>query len=381
MGSESHSLEGSPTAAGDDRFVFRWEDVPLATADVPGCGGRIRDRPSDFEVVELPAYLPQGTGSHRYVRVRKTGRTTRDLVRALQDAGVPTNQVGVAGLKDKHAVTTQWLSVPNRHREALAALEELEGVEVLERSRHRNKLGMGHLRGNWFRIRIRDPEPAAALRARAAVERLGQLGVPNFFGPQRFGRFGRNAVDGLRLVRGEHVPGDHRLKRFFLSALQSLLFNRLLARRMAEGHYRAVLVGDWAKKHDTGGEFLVEDPVEAARAERLEISALLPLYGTRVSVSDGTPGSLEADVMRNLGLAWTDFTRRRGARRISRVILEEPAVVEDDSGLMLSFALPKGAYATIVLHEVMKVDVDAPIARGGGDGDSVDAVESVDGPA
>lgn len=310
----------------------------------------------------MPSYLPQGKGSHRYALVRKTGLTTRDLVTALQDAGVPVNEIGVAGLKDKHAVTTQWLSVPNKYDDAFDALAARDDVEILETSRHKNKLGMGHLKGNHFRIRIREPEANGLELARAVLARLAQVGAPNYFGPQRFGRFGRNAIDGLKLLRGEWVPGDHRLKRFFLSALQSMLFNRLLALRMEQGLYRRVLVGDWAKKHDTGGTFLVEDPAEAARAERLEISATLPLYGKRVPVSDGVPGEMESAILDEFGLRWADFTARRGDRRISRVALDAVEVFHADEGLLLSFVLPKGCYATIVLREVMKVDVDEPIA-------------------
>lgn len=344
----------------EQRFVFTWDELPTATPDMPGCGGRIRVEAEDFRVVEIPSYLPQGKGSHRYALVRKTSLTTRDLVRALQDAGVPAKQIGVAGLKDKHAVTTQWLSVPNRFEDAWDALDAMDGVEILETSRHKNKLGMGHLRGNRFEIRIREPGEDARTRARAVVARLAQIGSPNFFGPQRFGRYGRNAVDGLKLLRGEWVPGDHRLKRFFLSALQSLLFNRLLALRMEQGIYREVLVGDWAKKHDTGGEFLVDDPGEAERALRLEISALLPLYGTRVRVAEGVPGQLETAVLERYDLRWEDFTARRGDRRISRVALDDAEVTGVDGDLLLSFALPKGSYATTVLREVMKLDVEEP---------------------
>jgi tRNA pseudouridine13 synthase len=254
--------------------------------------------------------------------------------------------------------------------DATDALEEIDGVTVLERSRHKNKLGMGHLRGNHFRIRIRGVGAGDEAAARAVLTRLMQVGTPNFFGPQRFGRFGRNAVDGRRLLRGEHVPGDHRLKRFFLSALQSMLFNHLLALRMERGVYRSVLPGDWAKKHDTGGEFLVEDPAEAERAERLEISALLPLYGTRVRVADGTPGRWEEEILERFGLRWSDFTARRGDRRISRVALEDPEASVDEEGLVVSFALPKGCYATSVLREVMKVDVDEPAEPGVREDDS-----------
>lgn len=341
-------------------FTFRWSDYPPLTSHLPGTGGRIRLSPNDFQVREIPAYEPEGSGSHAYALVRKEGLTTRDLVVALMRSGLEEKQVGVAGLKDKHAVTEQWLSVPQAHASAFEALERLDGVEILERSRHRNKLGMGHLKGNRFTIRIRESEPGAAQRATAILNEIGRRGLPNYFGPQRFGRFGTNAVDGLKLLRGGQVPGGHRLKRFFLSALQSLVFNRLVALRLERDLLGTVVVGDWARKHDTGGTFEVADPVEAARAERLEISATIPLYGKKVRPSSGLPGELEQEVLESLGLRWLDFTSRRGDRRLSRLALSGAQVAEESASLRLDFTLPKGSYATSLLREVMKVDVDEP---------------------
>jgi len=346
----------------EETFRFRWADLPPLTHALPGTGGTIRGTPDDFRVVELPLYLPEGGGSHAYALVEKRGRTTRDLVVALMGAGLKEGEIGVAGLKDKHAVTQQWLSVPNRHAEALEALDALEGVRVLQMSRHRNKLGVGHLLGNRFTVRVRDAAPDAEARARAVLAQLTAQGVPNYFGPQRFGRFGTNALDGLKLVRGERVPGGHRLKRFFVSALQSQLFNYTLKLRLERGLYARVLAGDWAKKHDTGGVFLVEDAeAESERADRLEISPTGPLYGKKVKVSSGEAGALEAEVLEHFGLRWADFTGRKGSRRITRVLLEEAEVTPADDGYVLSFTLPKGAFATNVLREVMKVEVDEPL--------------------
>jgi len=344
----------------EDLFLFRWEELPSVTEKFPGTGGFIRRQPEDFRVTELPSYLPQGSGSHTYVRVRKRVLATRDLVTALLHQGLREQEIGVAGLKDKFAVTEQWLSVPNRHAEALAALEQLPGVSILEVSRHKNKLGIGHLRGNRFRIVIRDAEAGAAQRAAAVLAHLKRTGVPNYFGPQRFGRYGTNALDGLRLLRGERVPGGRQLKRFFLSALQSLIFNALLARRITRGLFDRVVVGDWARKHLTGGTFLVEDESEAARAQALEISATLPLYGRRVRLSTGEAGSLEGRVLERYSLSWQDFGNRRGDRRLSRLSLGEVELGGSDEALILTFTLPKGAYATTLLREVMKTAVDEP---------------------
>jgi tRNA pseudouridine13 synthase len=353
------------------RLTFRWSDLPPLTADLPGTGGTLRAHPDDFAVVERPLYLPSGEGSHAYARVQKVGHTTRDLIVALRDAGVPEPNVGVAGLKDKVARTEQWLSVPRRFEsEAWAALEAMEGVRVLETSRHTNKLGIGHLRGNAFVVRVRDVDAGAEARAAAVLERLARAGSPNYFGPQRFGRFGRNAVDGWRLLHGHAVPGGHRLKRFFVSALQSLMFNRWLAERVEDGTYAAVVVGDWARKHDTGGTFEVteegyDDAV--ARAGTLALSATLPLYGKKVKPSAGEAGRREAAGLAALELRWVDLVGRHGDRRSTRVAGLEATCARDGADLVLRFDLPKGSYATSVLREVMKVDVDAPLDGPGSD--------------
>lgn len=347
-------------------LLFDWARLPLVTPELAGTGGVIRTEPEDFLVEEIPAYLPSGAGAHTYLKIHKRGHTTRDVVMALVGAGVAEKRIGVAGLKDKAAVTVQWLSLPAGEEAAIAAIEELPGVTILERSLHSNKLAMGHLRGNRFTIRVRAVQPDAAARARAIVERLEVVGAPNWFGPQRFGRFGANAWDGWRIVTGESVPGAHRLKRFFVSSLQSLLYNRLLARRLSEGTYDTVVAGDWARKHETGGTFLVADAaVESPRAQRLEISATIPLYGRKVKVSPDAAGETETAALHDLRLTWQHFASRKGDRRMTRLLLANVGVKQTDDELTLSFALPKGAYATAVLREIMKVDVDAPSAWAG----------------
>lgn len=344
-------------------LTFRWADLPTVTPDLPGAGGRVRADPEDFVVRELPLYLPSGEGSHAYARVEKIGWTTRDLQRSLIAAGIAPQHIGVAGLKDKVARTEQWLSVPRRHEaEAWAALEAMPGVRLLETGRHPNKLGIGHLRGNAFRVRVRDVGSEGAERVRRVAARIAASGAPNYLGPQRFGRFGRNAVDGWRLVRGERVHGDVRLQRFFVSALQSQVFNLLLAERVRDGSFERVIAGDWARKHATGGTFEVVDAeVETPRVAALEISATLPLHGKKVRLSGGDAGAREARVLASLGLRWTDLVRRHGDRRISRIVGANVEVEAVDRDLWLAFELPKGSYATTLLRELLKVDVDAPL--------------------
>jgi len=392
---DGDAIPGSGAAASDgsqegerEQFRFRWADLPLVTGHLPGTGGAIRIQPEDFQVEELPVYLPEGSGSHLYLWVRKRGLTTRELVQALVRGGAEESAIGVAGLKDKAAVTTQWLSLPKRHAGAVAELTALPGVAVLEESYHGNKLGLGHLRGNRFVIRIRDVAPDAVASANAALAALAEHGAPNWFGPQRFGRFGGNAWDGLRVLRGERVPGGHRLRRFFVSALQSLLFNAMLAERIRRGWFDTVVEGDWARKHDTGGTFCVTDAaVEAPRAARMEISATIPLYGRKVRMSGEDAGALEQAVLSSYGLRWPQFGSRRGDRRITRVTLANASVAREEDAVTLAFDLPKGSYATAVLREVMKVDVDEPLAgpagadagAGADDGDDDDGDIGADG--
>lgn len=336
-----------------EKLIFRDADFNFLTPHLAGTGGVLRTQPEDFMVEELPVYLPQGKGSHTYAWIEKRGLSTRDLVVTLLQEGLKEQQIGVAGLKDKVAITRQWISVPNKFAKLLEKLESLKGVKILELSRHKNKLGMGHLKGNRFTIQVRQA-PGSVDRARKVLEVLQHSGVPNYFGPQRFGNFGLNAVDGYKVLHGETAPGGHRLKGLFISALQSLCFNRILSRRIEMGWFDTVVLGDWAKKHDTGGEFRVEQAAESERAKRFEISAVLPLYGKRVKVAEGEAGLIEQQVLEYLQLSWIKFAVRRGDRRLSRFSLNEVKLEPIEDGYRVVFDLPKGAFATSILRELIK---------------------------
>ena len=290
---------------------------------------------------------------------------------ALKDHGVPYNDVGVAGLKDKHAVTRQWLSVPGEHAQAIDALDALEGVRVLEQSRHETRLRRGNLRGNRFEARVRHADEGWNDVAGKIIRRIDEVGLPNYFGPQRFGRFNSNAIDAVRMLRGEKVPGGRRLNEFFISALQAHLFNWNLKWRIETGVYTSVLQGDRARRHDTGGMFLVGDAaVESERAARLEISAALPLYGRKVAGGLEEAAVLESEVLQSFDLRRSDFRPlTRGDWRISRVRPEEVALHPQDDGYTVEFTLPNGAYATTFLRELTKAD---------GDGKRGDADERAD---
>lgn len=339
-------------------LVADFSRYPFLTADLPAVGGTLKREPADFQVDEVPAAPPSGDGEHLLLHVEKIGWTTRAIVERLQAGlAVGEDEIGWAGLKDRHAITRQWLSVPRSMEDDLFEVEWPEGVRILDRAYHDAKLQEGFLAGNRFRILLREPQGDAA-GVRAVLERLAAVGVPNYYGPQRFGNDRRNAERGLGLIR----KGRGKSKRWFdklqINALQSLLFNDWLALRLERGLYDQVVTGDVAHKFATGGKFLVGDAaVEQPRATAMEICATGPLFGKKYHEAAGDARAIEDEVLAGRELKREDFVGSPGSRRPIRWPLGEFAVEEAPEGLWLSFFLPRGAYATAVLREVMKADV------------------------
>ncbi len=345
------------------------KSFPYLTADLPGTGGVIKEEPEDFLVAEIPLYLPEGTGEHLYVEIEKRGITTLEAVRRLaRELHVSDRDIGYAGMKDARGVTRQTVSIPRVVPERVLALE-LPGVKVLSAVRHRNKLKLGHLAGNRFRIRVREVTADAAVRAEAILAVLGARGVPNFFGVQRYGAQGNSHLIGRALLAGDYrgavdaLVGDPaavrderwraaieayrrgdvaasiaafpghcrterevlqrlskqpdawerafravhpRLQKLYLSACQSELFDRVVAVRLAT--LDRVEAGDLAWKHENGACFLVEDEAaEALRAARFEISPTRPLFGARMKLPAGRQLALEEAILREAGLTLASF--------------------------------------------------------------------------
>jgi tRNA pseudouridine13 synthase len=339
--------------------------LPLVTADLPGSGGTLKASPEDFRVDEIPAYAPCGAGPHLWLQVEKRGRTTRDVVReAARLLGVADRDVGVAGLKDRHAVTVQWLSFPVARSPDPATLAG-DGWRVLAASRHGNKLRTGHSRGNRFSIVVRGGDLAAARVVSAA---LSARGLPNFFGAQRFGATGTNADLGRAILSGSDDPETRRaardrfLRRLAISAWQSLLFNRWLAERMRDGLFARALAGDAMKKLDSGGVFTCEDPVvDQARVDRFEISPAGPMFGHALAPAAGEAGRREARILAEDGLSARDLGRGGGEAEGTRRAARIPVAVElegVDGGYRASFDLPRGSYATVVMGELTRSGAD-----------------------
>jgi tRNA pseudouridine13 synthase len=349
---------------------------PLLTADLPGIGGKIKSTPDDFEVEEIPAYEPSGSGDFLYLWIEKRGLGaeyfTRQVARRLE---IAVGEVGSAGLKDRHAVTRQMISVPAA---AEARLDQLDGdgIRVLRVSRHSNKLRPGHLHGNRFRILIRDPEPTEGFKELLTpiLDRLRAKGLPNFYGPQRFGRDGETLQWGLALLRGEKPPASATgrppnlrnpfLRKLALSAAQAGLFNDYLGRRLRDGLLHRVLPGDVMAKVPFGGLFVAEDfQREQERFEAREIVTAGPIFGRKTFPAKDEAAQRERAVLESWELSPASFAGFgklvQGTRRHNLVFLTDLTAAVEAEGVRLCFSLPAGSYATVLLREVMKEELPA----------------------
>ena len=348
-------------------FQDRLLDPPLQTAELPGIGGRLRMCPEDFVVHELPAYGPDGrTGAHLLLTMRKRGIGTEDaIVELARQTGIPRPDIGLAGLKDKDAVTEQWISVPFAAGPKLADFSHPQ-ITLGEATPHGNKLRRGHLHGNRFTLVVRDlavPGNEAAPRVAAKAARIAELGgLDNLYGNQRLGSDGGNLRRGLELL----ASGARRGRAdFLLSAGQSALFNLYLLERRARGLMRTVLLGDILKKTATGGLFESTDPeVDQVRFDAGEVGVTGPMFGSKMRApTAGTAAdaleqeilslaAISLEALRSLG-SKVEGTRR--PLQLPQIPLQTELAAATEglpSGLRLHFALPPGSYATVLLQEL-----------------------------
>ncbi len=424
--------------------------APYLTADVPPIGGALKRRPEDFLVEEMPLYHPCGEGEHIYLMVEKRGLSTTDLVEVLsRHFGVAERAIGYAGMKDKHAITRQVVSIhaPGKTPEDFPMLDH-ERVAVLWADLHTNKLRLGHLRGNRFMVRAREVDPMRVVDAKRVLDRLAAEGAPNFFGAQRFGSVGVNHELGRLLLAGDHAqlvdlllspaeglvddrargareryaagdvrgaleawPGSGRSERlvlralsegadareavsrlprvqlrFWISAFQAAIFNGLLAERLAEGTHRRLVVGDVAWKHQNGAQFdvdeaVAEDPETLRRLESIEISPSGPIWGPRTKPARGEVGRRERAALAATGVTAEAVgevadelgVSAPGDRRPYRAPVGLPGIEGgmDEHGpfIRATFELPRGAFATMVMREILKSEsMDGPV-EGPADGE------------
>lgn len=301
---------------------------------------RLRTAPDDFQVTECLDWPFSGDGEHDYVWIEKTGANTEWVARQLaRHAGVPAKDVGYAGLKDRHAVTKQWFSVPRWNQPDWARFDA-ESVAVLDVRRHQKKLRRGAHRGNRFRIVLRGDDLAAA--ADALGERLGTIGeqgVPNYFGEQRFGRGGANLRLADGWAAGARLPRHKRS--LAISTVRSFLFNRLLDARVQEGTWNRLQPGDVANLDGTGSVF----EVAGIDRELERRCAEMDIHPAGVLAGQGS--GLGPEAWRNA----LDNGRVEAGSRSLRLRVGDLRHGVEDSGIVLEFFLARGAFATSVLRE------------------------------
>lgn len=336
----------------------RWPRVLDAEFGVPPAGD-YRARPEDFQVAEVLDFAPEGEGEHLWLHIEKRDLTTAMAVRELARlCEVSPRDVGYSGMKDRVAVTRQWLSVQLPGREAPAGLAEAlaeRGVRVLAEARHPRKLKRGVHRANRFRLRLtgaalEDP----ALEARWA--RLVEQGVANYFGPQRFGPDGRNLLRARSLLTRGWRKRDDR-DGMLLSAARSFLFNEGLAERVEARCWNRLLPGEVAILDGTASQFTLEAPDAEleARAARLDLHPSGVLWGVGGSVAEGEARALESRLAERYPSLCAGLERAgvRLGRRALRLRLGEPQLTRGEGELWLAFSLPRGAFATAVLRELI----------------------------
>lgn len=406
-------------------------ELPYLTADLPGIGGQIKGRAEDFRVEEIPLVRPSGKGRHAFFKVEKIGITTRTAVeRVARWMGVHPGLIGFAGMKDSLAVCMQWMSLERADERRLRAFRN-RNVRVVDVAWHGQKLMIGQLLGNRFRVRVRGVGKAEFPKAQAILDVLDRRGVPNYFGQQRFGLRGDNDLLGETLIRGRwdlfiqlflgrpqdgdapefrtarhafdqgdfqramrawprqctdprkalsafmkrHKPKDavavvdKRLRRLFLSAFQSRLFNDVLAVRIQS--IDKVLGGDVLEDHQQRRlvpAVEVSDAIRRVAEFAFSPTGLLPGYDSVISPE--AAGQIEQAALTRRGIDLAMFANYRpldirGARRPLRFPLRECRVHAGADGdgkyIELEFIAPPGCYATVLLDEVMKKKVKSPL--------------------
>jgi tRNA pseudouridine13 synthase len=314
----------------------------------------IRDEPADFQVIEDLGFDLAGDGEHDFLWVEKVAANTDWVARQLaRHAGVRAADVGYSGMKDRHAITRQWFSVPRR--ESGWASFAAEGVTILDVRRHHRKLRRGAHSGNRFRIALRTPR-AAALRqvAEERLARVADCGVPNYFGPQRFGRDGGNIDLARRLFAGARLKRDKRS--IAISAARSFLFNEILSARVADGSWQQVLPGEVVNLDGSGSVFRADsvDETLERRAREMDIHPTATLWGLRSEISGEVIETLErnaTDVHADLRTGLERLSVKAAHRPLRMRVADLSWEIENDA-LWLEFTLPPGAFATAVLREI-----------------------------
>jgi len=345
----------------------------------------------DFVVREIPLYAFSGQGEHLIIEICKKDMTTQGALHALSEiSGVKMRDFGYAGLKDKQGMTTQFISMPRKFEAALANFSH-EKMKILSLSAHDNKLRIGHLKGNSFFIRLKKVMPSEAAKLEQAVRNVGEAGYANYFGYQRFGKYGDNAQSGLELLKSGTVNGkkskNPKLNDFLISAYQSDLFNRWLSKRVeisrfaqdfslaelaqiypyldgailknlkSQKRFFKLIEGEVLGHYPHGKCFLCEDlDAEGARFDARDITSCGLIAGAKAYEAQGAARAVEDQFFAQVNEYKAKMT---GSRRFAWCYLEDASYKynEEKAHFTINFMLQKGSYATVVLEEILHKNI------------------------
>ena len=337
-----------------------------------------KQSPRDFVVEEIPLYEFSGEGEHMILFIRKKGLSTNEMIGEIaRYLNIKNRDIGYAGLKDKHAMTKQYISINKQHEEALEGFKS-DSIKIISKTYHNNKIRIGHLKANRFYIKVKKVNPTSAAKIDEALKNISTAGMPNFFGYQRFGNDGDNHILGEKLAKGNAKERNPRVKKLLINAYQSHLFNLWLSRRLeinslvssfkvqeietllnmpndevkkmkAQKHPFKLISGDIMEHYPYGRLFDFDGSEEDLnRFNKRDITVTGLLCGKKVKNSAGVAGDIERD--------FNDTINADGARRYAWVY---PTDIEgrfnpQEAQYEMNFTLPKGSYATVLIEEIAK---------------------------
>ncbi|WCB34864.1 tRNA pseudouridine(13) synthase TruD [Helicobacter pylori] len=344
----------------------------------------------DFCVHEVPLYDFSNTGEHAVIQVRKSGLSTLEMLQIFsQILGVRIAELGYAGLKDKNALTTQFISFPKKYAPLLeknTSNFQEKNLKILSLNYHHNKIKLGHLKGNRFFMRFKKMTPLNAQKTEQVLEQIAQFGMPNYFGPQRFGKFNDNHQEGLKILQNQTKFAHQKLNAFLISSYQSYLFNSLLSKRLEiskiisafsvkenleffkqknlninpntlkalknQAHPFKILEGD-VMCHYPYGKFFdaLELEKESERFLKKEAAPTGLLDGKKALYAKNLSLEIEKEFQHNL---LSSHSKTLGSRRFFWVFVENitSQYVKEKAQFELGFYLPKGSYASALLKEI-----------------------------
>ena len=345
----------------------------------------------DFVVREIPLYEFSGDGEHLIVEISKKDMTTQEALHVLSEVtGAKMRDFGYAGLKDKQGMTTQFISMPRKFESNLANFSH-EKMKILSLNVHKNKLRIGHLKGNSFFIRLKKVLPSNAKKLEQVFVSIDKMGYANYFGYQRFGKFGDNAKTGLELLKNGTINGKKsknvKLNDFLISAYQSDLFNRWLSKRVeisrfaqdfslgelaqiypyldgailknlkSQKRFFKLIEGEVLGHYPHGKCFLCEDlDAEGARFDARDITSCGLIAGAKAYESQGAARAVEDQIFAQANEYKAKMT---GSRRFAWCYLEDTSYKynEEKAHFTINFTLQKGSYATVVLEEILHKNI------------------------